>query len=193
MLTICHWARKNKIRLHLDGARLFIAAAYTGITPAAYAAEFDTVYISLWKCFNCLNGAILAGSDHAQFDRLIHMRRMFGGALFNAWPFALLARHYAHGFVDRLKTAIAVSESFIASVVSEKIRVERVERGTNLFRLLVPAAKAAHMHEALRMQGVSLPNWSVAERTAVFTLHVNESWNAGDGPALAQQFQRAIG
>ena len=129
MRKICRWARKNKIRLHLDGARLFIAAAYTGITPAAYAAEFDTVYISLWKCFNCLNGAILAGSDHTQFDRLIHMRRMFGGALFNAWPFALLARHYAQGFVDRVKSAIAIADSFMASVANEKIRIERIERG----------------------------------------------------------------
>jgi hypothetical protein len=61
-LYICHvLARERGIGTHLDGARLFIATAYTGISSAAYAAPFDTVSVSLWKCFNCGTGAILAG------------------------------------------------------------------------------------------------------------------------------------
>src|SRR6185436_5800850 len=40
-------ARDKGIGMHLDGARLFIASAYTGITPAEYSAHFDTVYVSL--------------------------------------------------------------------------------------------------------------------------------------------------
>ena len=50
--------------MHLDGARLLLEAAYTGIAPAATAALFDTVYVSLWKYLNAANGAILAGALH---------------------------------------------------------------------------------------------------------------------------------
>ena len=52
MKRISAAARERGIRLHLDGARLFPAAAVAGRSPAEYAALFDTVYVSLWKCFN---------------------------------------------------------------------------------------------------------------------------------------------
>src|SRR6185436_48387 len=77
MMRVCAEARRLGIGLHLDGARLFIASAYTGISPAEYAAPFDTVYVSLWKYFNSLNGAILAGPS-ALLDGMFNVRRMFG-------------------------------------------------------------------------------------------------------------------
>jgi len=100
MQRISALAREKGIGLHLDGARLFMASAFSGISPAGYASLFDTVYISLWKCFNAMNGAVLAGPAKV-IDGLFHVRRMFGGALWSAWPFAAVARHYAEGFLDR--------------------------------------------------------------------------------------------
>ena len=102
MARISAFARERGIGMHLDGARLFLASAFTGITPAEYASHFDTVYISLWKCFNAMNGAVLAGPA-SLIDGLFHVRRMFGGALWSAWPFAAVARHYAEGFLDRYR------------------------------------------------------------------------------------------
>ena len=55
---ILSFAKQNGIGTHLDGARMFIASTYTGITPAEYAEPFDMVYFSLWKCFNSGIGAI---------------------------------------------------------------------------------------------------------------------------------------
>lgn len=40
---ICAFAREHGIGTHLDGARLFIASAYSGISPREYARPFDTV------------------------------------------------------------------------------------------------------------------------------------------------------
>src|SRR5437764_1266537 len=51
MQRIAAFARNARIGLHLDGARLFLASAYTGVTPADYATPFDTVYVSLYKYF----------------------------------------------------------------------------------------------------------------------------------------------
>jgi threonine aldolase len=59
---ISDYAKKNGIKMHLDGARLFVQSAHTNIEPAKYGELFDTVYTSMYKCFNAPSGAILAGT-----------------------------------------------------------------------------------------------------------------------------------
>ncbi len=191
MLDICQKARERGIRTHLDGARMYIASAYTGIAPDEYAAPFDTVYVSLWKYFNSLNGAILAGPADV-LDDMFHTRRMFGGALFNAWPFAVLARHYASAYLDHMKNAIAVSEQFIKDVDGTDMRVERVRNGTNIFRLIVPAQRAVKLRERLAQQQVMLPQPAQESSGAVFWLQVNETWNRTTAARLAEQFNSAL-
>ena len=75
---ISEYARNNDIKLHMDGARLFVESVHTGKSPAEYGAMFDTVYTSMYKCFNAPSGAILAG-DKKFTEKLFHTRRMFGG------------------------------------------------------------------------------------------------------------------
>jgi len=191
MTRICAEARRRGIGLHLDGARLFIASACTGISPADYAAPFDTVYVSLWKCFNSLNGAILAGPA-ATLEGMVDTRRMFGGALFNAWPFAMLARRYAEGFVERFSSAIAVFGQFERAVAGGPIRIERVPNGTNVFRMFVADPKAETLPERLRARGVFLPPPNRSPEGAVFVLNVNETWNRTSGARLAEQVRRAL-
>ena len=191
MTKICARARQQGMRVHLDGARLYIASAYTGISPADYAKPFDTVYVSLWKYFNSLNGAILAGPKDV-LDGMFHTRRMFGGALFNAWPFALLARHYANGYLDHMKSAIAVSEAFIQGIDGKGVRVERIPNGSNVFRLVVPGDKAEILRQRLADQGVMLPQPGKTDEGMVFWLQVNESWNRTTGEKLVDQFSSAL-
>ncbi|ETX07165.1 MAG: hypothetical protein ETSY2_12770, partial [Candidatus Entotheonella gemina] len=101
---IAHAARQAGIRLHLDGARLFVEAVHTGISPAQYAALFDTVYVSLYKCFNAASGAILAGPQAFTKD-LYHVRRMFGSGMPQVWPCAAVALHFANDFLDDYRAA----------------------------------------------------------------------------------------
>jgi threonine aldolase len=93
---IAAFARERRIGLHLDGARIFLAPAYTGISADTYAKLFDTVYVSLYKYFNAAGGAVLAGPKHL-LDNLYHQRRMFGGSLRQAWPLAAVALHISTG------------------------------------------------------------------------------------------------
>ncbi|MBL8834399.1 MAG: hypothetical protein JNL71_18560 [Rhodospirillales bacterium] len=80
-------ARQLKIGLHLDGARLPIAAAVAGKTMAEFSADYDTVYMSLWKMFGLPFGAVLAGPV-GLLDGIEHDRRRLGGALPQLWPIA---------------------------------------------------------------------------------------------------------
>lgn len=186
---ITAFARARGIGTHLDGARLFIASAYTGIAPAEYAATFDTVYVSLWKYFNCGIGAILAGPRRV-LEGMYHVRRMFGGNLAVGWQAAAVAGHFMTGFDDRLRNAVQVSESFYKEIASHpRVRVERIPNGTNVARLRVTGGDLAVAARRLAERGIVLPR---AGADGVLTLGVNESWNRTTGSLLAAAFTQAL-
>jgi threonine aldolase len=183
-------ARERGIGMHLDGARLFIASAYTGISPAEYAAPFDTVYVSLWKYFNSGTGAILAGPARL-LDDMFHVRRMFGGNLAVGWPAAVVARHFMDGFVDRLRSAVDVSELFYRALTRHpRVSVERIPNGTNLTRVTLQGVDVPSVARRLAERGVLMPAPSAA---GVVTLSVNETWNRTTAAVLGQAFESALG
>jgi threonine aldolase len=182
-------ARDKGIAMHLDGARLFIASAYTGISPAEYAAQFDTVYISLWKYFNCGIGAILAGPKRV-LDGMFHVRRMFGGNLAAGWNAALVARHFMDGFDDRLKSAVKISETFYAAMSKHpRIAIERVPNGTNLTRVTFKGVNVADVAKRLADRGVAM---SGPAKPATITFGVNETWNRMSAADLIRVFEQSL-
>ncbi len=187
MKKIVALANREGIRLHLDGARLFLQAAYTGESIVDTARMFDTVYVSLYKYFNAASGAILAG-PRSLLDGMYHERRMFGGGLNMVWPFALVARHYMRGFSDRYRTAVQVSEDLIRGLSGrDHFTVERIPSGTNLFRLRVSGTDAAAFQGRLAKRGVILS----APRQDTFLVGVNETLNRLKSAELVDAFVRA--
>lgn len=83
MRKITEFSREKGVPTHLDGARLYMMSAVTGVGPRQYTALFDTVYVSLYKYFGAPFRAILAGRSEFISD-LHHVRRMFGGGLSSA-------------------------------------------------------------------------------------------------------------
>ena len=188
MSELCAEAREQGIGLHLDGARLFVAAAYSGRRPSEYAALFDTVYVSLWKCFNAAGGAVLAGPKD-RLSELFHVRRMFGGALWGAWPYAAVARHYAEGYLERLTAAVRVSEALLAGLAGDgRFAVERVPNGTSLFRLTPRTKDLGAYRERVRVRGISIP----APDASGFWLKVNETLAGASADTLIQAFRSAL-
>lgn len=183
LTKIVSLAKREGIRLHLDGARLFIQAAYTGESVAETAKPFDTVYVSLYKYFNAASGAILAGPRDL-LDPMFHERRMFGGGMPNAWPFAAVALHYLPGFGERFTQAVKRSEELIAALARQgRFTVTRVPRGTNLFRVKVNG-DAAGFQKRLAARGVLL---SPASGDS-FLIGVNETWNRMSSGDLISAF-----
>jgi threonine aldolase len=73
-------AAAHGLATHLDGARLFNAAAATGEDVADLARGFDTVMISLSKGLGAPVGSLLFGSAERMRDAR-RVRKMFGGGM----------------------------------------------------------------------------------------------------------------
>ena len=187
---IVEFAKRRKIALHLDGARLFLQSAYTGRSVEDYAALFDTVYVSLYKYFNAPSGAILAGPRNI-LDGMFHTRRMFGAGLPAAWPFASIATRFLTGFTERFRDAIAISESTIKLLQNhDSFQVERRSSGTNLFTLRMLGREPGEFLRNLEKEGVTDVRRFGAPNE--FLLSVNETWNRTDADSLVRRFVSAV-
>lgn len=190
MERITTFARQEGIRTHLDGARIFLQAGFTGRDVAAYARPFDTVYVSLYKYFNAPSGAILAG-PRALLDDMYHLRRMFGGGLAKVWPYASIALHYFTGFPERFRKAVAVSEEWMELIARhEAFAIERIPSGTNLFRLSVSHPDLDAFRRRLTNQGLVVP--APLSDGSGFRLGVNETWGRTTAAELADLFAQAV-
>ncbi len=190
MDRITAFARAEGIGTHLDGARIFLQAGFSGRPVADYARGFDTVYVSLYKYFNAPSGAMLAGPRDL-LDEMFHTRRMFGGGLAQVWPYAAIAMHYFRGFPERYAKAVAVSDEWRRLIVAhDAFMIEPIPAGTNLFLLKVRHPDLNAVRDQLARQNVRLPG-PLGDGSG-FRLGVNESWGRTTAAELADLFVRAV-
>ena len=83
--------RSAGLAVHLDGARLWNAAAALGVAPAVLAEPFDSVAVCFSKGLGAPVGSALAGSA-ALIRKARHFRGLFGGAMRQAGIIAAGAR-----------------------------------------------------------------------------------------------------
>jgi len=120
---------------------------------------------------------------------MYHARRMFGGGLASVWPFAAVARHYLPGFDDRFSRAVQASETLIRDLGQrDGVTIERIESGTNLFRLRVDADDPMAVRERLASRGVMV----AAPQGDTFLMGVNETLNRRPVAELIDVFVQAI-
>jgi threonine aldolase len=181
---ITDYAKNNGINTHLDGARLFVQSAHTNIEPAKYGALFDTVYTSMYKCFNAPSGAILAGTK--QFtESLYHERRMFGGGLPAAWPFAAIALYYADSFMNDYKTAWINAQKFFSILNrEERFTISELENGTHVVRLDIKGKDLNRFKDSLAKRNIEIH----APIDNGFFLKINPTINRIQPEKLAELF-----
>ncbi len=90
LLAQVEWAQRKGAAAHMDGARLWEATPFYGLSPAAIAAPFDTLYVSFYKGLGAITGSCLAGPADLLREAALWRQRM-GGRLFGLWPYAASA------------------------------------------------------------------------------------------------------
>lgn len=93
---------QNKLKLHLDGARLFNALAVTKETPLDYGKVFDSISICLSKGLGAPVGSVLLGKrDFIKKAR--KQRKAWGGGWRQAGMLAAAGSYALDHHVERLK------------------------------------------------------------------------------------------
>ena len=128
------YCQQQGYKMHLDGARIHLATAYSKVSLSEYASYFDTVYISLYKYLHAAGGAILCG-DAKIIDQVAHQIKILGGTTFQTWGNTAVALHYLEGLEQRWEELIKRSEKLIAYLNEFKeIDISKVENGTNIYQ-----------------------------------------------------------
>ena len=136
---ISEYCRSKNIKLHLDGARIYMASAWSGVSIKEYASYFDTIYISLYKYLGASGGAILCG-DKTFIEKMPHMIKIHGGNMFGNWLNAAMASYKLEGIGERLQEAIKRSkEIFSALNQIPGVKVSPLDGGTNIYNMKFPA------------------------------------------------------
>lgn len=192
MKKVCSWARQNGLRTHMDGARVYLASPFTGVSVREYANQFDTVYVSLHKYFNSGNGSIVAGPKK-YIEPMVDTRRMFGGALPKAWMCGAVVLHYLEGFEERYQAAADNAAKFWEKLdAHNSFRVEPIPNGTNI--------TAVHVKTDPKKLGAYLADNGVTISTAGeasgngwtrLLLRVNETLNRRPADELVGLFSKA--
>jgi threonine aldolase len=99
--SISNFARGNKIKLHLDGARLFNALVEKQIKASDIGPLFDTISICLSKGLGCPVGSLLISSKE-NIKRARKVRKVFGGGMRQVGYFASAGIYALENNVDRL-------------------------------------------------------------------------------------------
>jgi threonine aldolase len=135
---ISEYCRGNNIKLHLDGARIYMASAWSGVSVKEWAGYFDTIYISLYKYLGASGGAILCG-DKVVIDKMPHLVKIHGGNMFGNWLNAAMALHRLDGVGERLNDAIKRSKEIFSSLNQiPGFKINELEGGTNIYSMQVP-------------------------------------------------------
>jgi threonine aldolase len=149
-------ASRRGLRMHMDGARLWNACVASGISPAKYAAPFDSVSVCLSKALGCPVGSLVAGSE--DFVRRVHrFRKMVGGGTRQAGILASAGIYALDHHLDRPEEdhrkarRLAQGLAVIREII---IRPEEVETNIVYFDVSPSGRSAYEIALALKQRGI---------------------------------------
>jgi threonine aldolase len=139
---------------HIDGARIFNAAVALETTPAALAAEADSVSFCLSKGLSAPIGSLVCGSGEF-VSRARKARKMLGGGMRQVGVIAAAGIVALEEMVDRLAddhaNARALAEG-LATIPGIKLDPAKVQ--TNLVIFEVEGLDRVKLQQAMRERGV---------------------------------------
>ena len=95
------FADQHGLGLHLDGARLWNAAVWLGLSPAEVAAPFDSVSVCLSKGLGAPVGSVLCGTEEL-VGKARRWRKLLGGGMRQAGIIAAGGLFALQHHIDRL-------------------------------------------------------------------------------------------
>lgn len=184
------YCRANGLKLHLDGARIYMASAWSGVSIKEYASYFDTVYISLYKYLGANAGAILCG-DKATIDKMPHLIKVHGSTQYSNWPNAAMALLQLAEVENRLQQVKQrANEVFALLNQLPGLQINAYTDGTNMYPLKLSSSMNGKLfHEAGKENNIRFPRLNDANETI---LTVNETLLYRNTNYLVNAFKKML-
>ena len=171
------YCKKQKIHLHLDGARLWEAQAAYRRSFAEIVSGFDSVYVSFYKGIGGLAGAMLLGRADFIARAKVWAHRQ-GGRVFRYSPYVISAAMHLEARLAALPACLARTLQ-VAGLIAQfpRLQINPATPHCNMFHLYLPvsAQRALEIrNEIARDHGVwlfqrasnaALPNQCMVEWT----------------------------
>ena len=149
---ICEQAHDAKLKVHLDGARIFNAAVALGESVAAMTKNVDSVMFCLSKGLAAPVGSMIAGSG-AFIEKARIYRKMFGGGMRQAGVIAaagLIALEESPGRLHVDHENAQVLAKGIAAMPGLKIDIAKVKTNIVIFDCEGTGKNAVELCDLLR-------------------------------------------
>jgi len=177
MAEVRRIARENGVPVHIDGARLFNAAAALGVDAKDVAQHGDSVCFCVSKGLSAPVGSILCGS-RAFIEKARAYRRMVGGNMRQSGPLAAAGIVALENMVGRLPEDHRTAKRFAQGL--HKIDASIVDPATvetNLVRASMRASKrkAADWSAQLKERGVLVSPCTMWDLRFVTHRHIGDA------------------
>jgi threonine aldolase len=143
-------AKRKGLAIHLDGARVFNAAAHLKTTVKDLCAGFDSVSSCLSKGLGTPAGTVLLGGKDF-IEKARRARKILGGAMRQAGVIAAAGLYALEHNVERLPT-----DHDNAAKLARGLREAglEVQHNTNMVLVKIPAEKAAALEGHMKKNGI---------------------------------------
>lgn len=169
---IYEFAKDNGIKLHIDGARIFNAAAATGIALKEYAQYCDSISFCFSKGLGAPVGSVLCGEKDF-IDTAHKWRKILGGGMRQSGIIAAAALYALENNVERLKDDHEKAKYFaeeISKIDGFNINLDNVQ--TNIVVFSYSKKSKKDLINLLESNGVRISSGSYENLRAVFHLDV---------------------
>jgi threonine aldolase len=175
MEEICQRAHERNLPVHLDGARVFNAAAFLGKPVAEITRSFDTVMFCLSKGLGAPVGSMLVGTKNL-IGRARSIRKALGGGMRQAGILAaagLIALEHGPSRLHEDHAMARMLAEGVAGIPGIEIDLATVQTNIVIFDVSDTGKSSTEITAALKEQGVLAG--TVNPQLIRFVTHLNVS------------------
>lgn len=171
--AIAQLCKKNGLKLHLDGARIFNALTATGDHAADYGQYFNGISVCLSKGLGAPVGSVLLGSEET-ISKARKIRKAFGGGMRQSGFLAAAGIYALDNHVARLADDHAHARLLAEALLKTSYVSDIMPVDTNIVIFKVTAGlSAGTVINSLKEQGILCA--ATSADTVRFVTHLNIS------------------
>jgi len=158
MQEVADIAKKHALKIHLDGARIFNAAAALNMEVSQLTRHVDSVMFCLSKGLSAPVGSLVCGTEPFIL-KTRKLRKMVGGGMRQAGHLAAAGRVALENQIERLKVDHQLARQLakgLADITGLELNLQQVKTNIIFFRLNHPTVEAEVFLDHLESEAIKI-------------------------------------